>query len=296
MREIMIDFNLSEPLPDGTEAGYIGENNATKLVVRPSREMLNSGCIFFVAVFLSKGEIIRSEQFEPNGMIEIMLGANLTRDHYLSMQLEGYSQENMLVFKSPMISKIHFMPSICGEASESDANDYLLGTQVELNTNARHTHRNAEVLNDITQSNGILAYNGKPICNCKAIKELLLEQHEDYIDVFFSSNPFNKMIFVLYGDYEDLKSYESINVKSVKLNIEKKVYPTWLDLKDMIIYDKNNMYTVYYHTPFYDNELGALVLCTVGFENAANMIMDDIKACLLCGIKILYTEGSPEQI
>lgn len=296
MREITIDFNLSEPLPDDTQAGYIGENNATKLIVRPSEEMLNSGCVFLVAVFLSKGEIIRSEQFEPTEMLEIMLGANLTRDHYLSMQLEGYSEENMLVFKSPMISKIQFMPSISGKATESNADDYLFGTQVELNTNARHTHQNAEILNGITQSNGAIAYNGKPICDCEVIKEKILWIKDEYIEPWFDSEKCIKMSLILYGEYKNLKSYENMNVKSIKLNISKDTYPTWLDLKDIIIYDRNSPYTIFYHTPYYDNDLGGVVICTMVFEFSGNTIVRELNAYRLNGIRIVYTENTPEQI
>lgn len=290
MRELTVDFNSENPLAEGAEAGYIGENNATKLIVKPSAEMLQSGSSFLVVVFLSKGDVYRSEHFVPADELEIMLGAHLTRDHYLSLQLEGYSEEDLLVCKSPMISKIHFMPSISGSESEIDADDFLLGTQVTLNTNARHSHANSDVLNGMGESGGQLTYNGIPVCDGGIERTVVLSVESGEVDSLLSTSNNNIMSIISYKSAEDFAVPMDAEIKSVELNIEKDDCPEWVDLRDMFVYDEENPYILGCHKPFLDESSGLIAVCKVFFLGQINKFAKYISAFWLKNVRITYIE------
>lgn len=291
MRELTVDFNSENPLQGGNEAGYIGENNATKLIIKPSAEMLGSGSSFFVVAFLSKGDIFRTEQFEPAEEIEVMLGAHLTRDHYLSMQLEGYSEEDLLVCKSPMISKIHFMPSISGNESEIDADDFLIGAQVALNSNARHSHENAEVIDTLSENDGKLLYNGKKVCRCSELKSVVLSVEKGEVDSVLTTTSRNLMELISYQDAESFAVPQNAEIESIELNIDEKSCPEWIDLRDMIMLDPESTYILNYRKTFYDEESGITTFCRVVFLDLYNKFANFISAFLLKNVRINYYEN-----
>lgn len=289
MRELLIDFNNENPLSGGAEAGYIGENNATKLVIRPDAELLGSGSSFFVAVFLSKGEIYRSEQFEPAEEIEIMLGAHLTQDHYLSVQLEGYSETDTLIYKSPMASKIHFMPSIEGKECDDDISSYQRKAQIELNTKSRHSHENADIINALGDSNGTLTYNGEPVGMSKKKESIIFSVENGEIGCSFSHPSSNGFSLINYGTLESFAIPQNAEIISVELQIADPIYPEWLDLKDMIFYDLDNPYILNFRSPFYKDYM--VFLGTVYFTNNMNSIERDLEAYKLQKVRVTYTQA-----
>lgn len=290
MRELTVDFNSENPLSEGNEAGYIGENNATKLIIKPTAEMLGGGSSFFVVAFLSKGEVYRTEQFEPAEEFEVMLGAHLTQDHYLSMQLEGYSEDDMLVCKSPMVSKIHFMPSISGSESEVDTADFMLRTQIALNTNARHSHENSEIIDRIDENGGRLTYNGESVCKCRSRKSVVLSVENGEIDSVMTTTTKHIMELISYQDSESFAVPQNAEIESIELNIEKDDCPEWLDIRDMIIYDSDNLYFLNYHKPFYHEEDGITTVCKIVFLDLPNKFANYLSSFSLRKVRITYLE------
>lgn len=151
-------------LPDGEYIGRMGEHNATRLIITPPAEMAECDAIVnYVAAFVTEGKIIRSNIYPKAEQIEIPLCAQLTQDHSLGVQLEGYDDKGGLVVKSAVISELKLLPSAGGDEEEFDGESGGLVSQINLNTLARHEHSNADVLGSIGENNGILTYNGESI-------------------------------------------------------------------------------------------------------------------------------------
>lgn len=290
MRELTIDYNLENPLSGGCEAGYIGENNATKLIIRPSAELLSSGCSFFVAVFLSKGVIFRSEHFKPAETLEIMLGSHLTQNHYLSVQLEGYSEENMLLCKSPMVSKIQFLPSISGVDDEIDIDDYLLKMHVELNRENRHCHGNSNVIKHLGEDEGYLLYKGERVCSHNAEKSVVLSVIDGEIDAMTTTGGFNTLNIFSYSDIGDFVVPSDAEIKSVELCIEHESCPEWIDMRDMFSYDTAHPYVLDCRKVNVDPQLNLTIVCRAFFFGGTNIICSHISNMLLKKVRITYSE------
>ena len=151
-------------LPDGDYIGRMGEHNATRLIITPPAEMAECDAIVnYVAAFVTEGKIIRSNIYPKSEQIEIPLCAQLTQDHSLGVQLEGYDDKGGLVVKSAVIGELKLLPSAGGDEEEFDSESSGLVSQINLNTLARHEHSNADVLGGIGENNGILTYNGESI-------------------------------------------------------------------------------------------------------------------------------------
>lgn len=290
MRELTVDFNSENPLSGGCDAGYIGENNATKLILKPSAELLASPCSFFVAVFLTKGEVFRSEHFEPAEELEIMLGSHLTRDHYLKVQLEGYSEENMLVCKSPMVSEIRFMPSVSGCESEIDPENYLLKTQIVLNSENRHAHENSGVLDSLSETNGVLSFNGKNVCGHETEKTVVLSVENGDVDALKTVNGVTALNIITYSDFDSFVIPADAEIKSVELNLSHEDLPEWIDMRDMFIYDSENPYIFCCRKLFTDSETNFVTLCKTFFINNPNSISNLISNMLLKNVRVTYVE------
>ncbi|MBQ3007462.1 MAG: hypothetical protein IJD78_07875 [Clostridia bacterium] len=294
MRELIVDFNLENPLSGGCDAGYIGENNATKLILKPSSEHLGSGAAFFVAVFMSKGEIFRSEHFAPSEAFEILLGSHLTRDHYLKVQLEGYAEEDMLVCKSPMISEIRLLPSIEGCECEIDVCDYLLRTQIELNSEFRHAHKNAEDLSLLRGKGGKLLFSGKSVCVRPEEKTVELSVDNGEVDAMINIDGATSLNIFTYSAIDDFVIPADAEIKSVELNINHEDMPEWLDMRDMFIYDHENPYVYFCRKMFVDKSTDLTTFCKAYFTKNSNSVSSMISQMLLRKVRITYAEPPAE--
>ena len=294
MRELTVDFSLENPLSGGCCAGYIGENNATKLILKPSAEHLGSGAVFFVAVFMSKDKVFRSEHFEPAEAFEIMLGSHLTRDHCLRVQLEGYAEKNMLVCKSPTVSGIRLLPSITGSECAVDKGDYLLRTQIELNSEFRHAHENFPTLSLLSEKSKKLSYNGKTVCSLADEKTVVLSVDNGEVDAMLNTDGAFSLNVFTYSEINGFIIPENAEIKSVELNIEHPDLPEWFDMGDMFIYDHEKPYIYFCRRMFVDRSTGLTTFCKAYFTNTANRISDMISQMLLKRIRITYTEPPAE--
>lgn len=291
MRELYIDLSAENPLSKGSEAGHIGENNATTLVIHPGSKILNTGCSSFAVVFLCKGEIYRTELFKPASEFRVKLGAHLTQDHYLSLQLEGYSENKTMLFKSPMVTKIHFLPSIEGAESEIDPEDYKTHTQIALNTQSRHSHSNSAVLNRLNVENGELVYNNSPVCKFPKIKTAILSADSGEIDAQISATGLLRMDLVSYLDIDSLPLPANAEIISIELQIDSDEFPEWLDLREMSSYDPTCPYILSFFKPTNDTETMTTVLARIFFFENYNKIVTAISAFLLKKARVTYIEN-----
>jgi len=166
-------------LPDGEYIGRMGEHNATRLIITPPAEMAECDKILnYVAAFVTEGKIIRSDFYPKSEQIEVPLCAQLTQDHSLGVQLEGYDDKGGLVVKSAVISELKLLPSAGGDETDFDCENGGMVSQINLNTLARHEHSNADVLGGIGENNGILTYNGEPVTAYKT-KTVVLDAMDD---------------------------------------------------------------------------------------------------------------------
>ncbi len=289
MRELTVDFSLENPLSGGAEAGYIGEHNATTMVVKPGEEILATGCASYAVVFLTKGEVFRSDYFEPADEFRIDLGAHLTRDHYLSLQIEGYSEEKDMIYKSPMVTKIHFMPSINGEETEFDETEYKLYTQVLNNTKSRHQHPNYEVIDGLSDLNGKLLYKGEPIEGLTKTKTVELSYNNGEVDFNIDTSGGFRMDI---GTYIENIVPNNSEIRKIEFQIDSEDCPEWLDLREMAFYDLQKPYIIRMHRPFYNNEMGMTIFCRVYFISGYNKFVNYINAFLLNKVRITYAENA----
>ena len=85
MKTIRIDFTKYNPLPDGYILGSIGEHNATKLLITPTKSMLeNENVDCYYIAFETGGKLIHSKRIEKADVLEVLVWKQLTEDKNLS--------------------------------------------------------------------------------------------------------------------------------------------------------------------------------------------------------------------
>lgn len=233
MRTLRIDFTAENMLPDGDYIGRIGEHNATDLIITPPAEMAEcEEIINYVAAFVTEGKIIRSDFYPKAEQITVSLCSQLTQDHTLGVQLEGYDGTGGLVVKSAIISELRLLPSAGGDETDFDGENGGIVSQINLNTLARHEHTNKNVLDGISEESGILTYNGEPVTAQKK-KTLELDVLNCEAMVEFSSNA---IIFsVMNEDPASPLIPEGSDIISVEFSTT--VEDGWTDIKSIMKYD-----------------------------------------------------------
>ena len=229
MRTLRIDFTAENMLPDGDSIGRIGEHNATSLIITPPAEMAEcEDIINYVAAFVTEGKIIRSDFYPKAEQITIPLCSQLTQDHTLGIQLEGYDGAGGLVVKSAIISELKLLPSAGGDETDFNGEDSGIISQINLNTLSRHSHSNGDVLGGIGEKGGILTYNGEPVTAQKTkTVEVDAKTDEVYID--------NTGTGFLFSIGENGPIPENVDI----IKIECYVIPEdeWVDIKAIMKYD-----------------------------------------------------------
>lgn len=166
IRQITIDYTA--PLPEAPiMAGYMGEHNATELLIVPPAELTGGEVKSYTAAFETGGKIYRSrsfEPFEPGEAIKIPLWQQLTAERLLCVQLEARGADGELIAKAPAVHGLTLLPSPRGAAAETDTDSADLVSEVAANTAARHKHGNKPVLDKLSEDDkGRLTYGGKAI-------------------------------------------------------------------------------------------------------------------------------------
>ena len=295
MRKLKIDFTAQNPLPDGCEIGRMGEHNATTLVITPTSEMNDCAEIAaYVAAFVSEGKIIRSEPFPKAESISIPLCRQLTGDHTLGIQLEGYDTEEKLVIKSPLITELRLLPSANGDESEFDCGQSGFVSQVAANSAARHSHENAAILNKLGESDGTLTFNGESVMNTKTkTQEFDVGSYE--MSVYFNAPTSRMLSFIVENSSFEIPPIpEGTEIIKIEINSDfREDFPEWVDLKDMIIYDPTMSYTLHNHRAF---ELEGYGLCVavVNFITEPNVFFNAAVSDSIKKVRVTFADAAGE--
>ena len=156
MRQIAIDFK-SSPI----EAGYLGEHNATEIIVAKPTDL--SGSQFSVA-FQTNGEVIHSKYFSADEEIRVSLWQQLTQDNVLGVQLESYDENGAYIGKSATV-RLLLKNSVHGTDVVADADNPDVYSEIAQNSSFRETlEDNLNTLDKLTTSEtGKLLFDGKLI-------------------------------------------------------------------------------------------------------------------------------------
>lgn len=162
IRRITIDFTAQQPI-NCRMCGYIGEHNATELLIIPPVEMAeNAAVTVYAAVFTTNGKRIPSRTYLKNEELSIALWQQLTQNPVLNVQLEAYDGDGELVAKSPMVY-LALLPAARGAETETDYGSNGIAAEIAENTKSRHSHDNKAVLDKLGSDGNSLTYDGQPI-------------------------------------------------------------------------------------------------------------------------------------
>lgn len=162
IRRITINFTAQQPV-NYRMCGYIGEHNATELLIIPPAEMAeNAAVTAYVAVFTTGGKRIVSRTYGNSEEICVPIWQQLTQNPVLNVQLEAYDGDGELVAKSPMVY-LALLPAARGAETETDYGSDGIAAEIAENTKSRHSHDNKAVLDKLGSDGDSLTYDGQPI-------------------------------------------------------------------------------------------------------------------------------------
>ena len=163
IRRITIDFTAQQSI-NCRMCGYIGEHNATELLIVPPAELTGDEVKSYTAAFETGGKVYHSRTFEPGEAIKIPLWQQLTAERLLCVQLEARGADGELIAKAPAVYGLTLLPSPQGAAAEAETGSADLVSEVAANTAARHKHSNKAVLDKLAEDDKRrLTYGGKAI-------------------------------------------------------------------------------------------------------------------------------------
>lgn len=165
MNRVQIDFSRNQPVFSDTVVGYIGEHNATELIIIPPAAFVENEVITSYAIaFVTGGKVVRSEPLEKAETLSVKLWRQLTMFPILGVQLEAYDNNGEFIGKSRYINGLRLLPSADGNDIPTDKDNSDIVSQVIRNSKERHAHQNRETLDKLsTSKNGNLLFEGKEI-------------------------------------------------------------------------------------------------------------------------------------
>lgn len=154
-RTITVDYAR----PRGYDVGYRAENNFTLLAL-PIPAELEGADSYRVYFESTVGEYLQTELLTPaDGYVTVKITSDIVPE-------PGNMAAQLVAFADGEI--VGYAPMITGSAKVSipDGTERLshsLAAEIALNTAARHTHENKGTLDKLSDSNGILTYDGKAL-------------------------------------------------------------------------------------------------------------------------------------
>lgn len=288
MENFRIDFTMSNPFPDGKKIGECGEKNAAQLIITPpenlaSREEIRS----YVVAFSTGRGPVRFGPVPKAETITVPVGNALTVGSALSVQVEGYDSDGEFIIKSPVLSGILISSSIAdGDCSDGEDKNVIPG----------HSHENLEILDSLSDKNGVLLYNGKEISvtDNQEIKEVILDSSSFII---LTGEPFfGNMNFVVLND-ENGNPYvpEGAKILSVEFKSFSHEHDEWFNIKDMIKTENHIPYTIGQFDAFYSENYSGTIITTVTFlsENT-NSYYYAAENFLIDSLRVRYTDAGGE--
>lgn len=154
-RTITVDYAR----PRGYDVGYRAENNFTELSLPVPAELegADSYRVYFESTV---GEYLQTELLTPtDGYVTVKITSDIVPEPgNMAAQLAAF-RAGEIVGRAPMITG-------SAKVSIPDGTERLshsLAAEIALNTAARHTHENKGTLDKLSDSNGILTYDGKAL-------------------------------------------------------------------------------------------------------------------------------------
>lgn len=154
-RTITVDYAR----PRGYDVGYRAENNFTLLAL-PVPEELEGADSYRVYFESTVGERLQTELLTPvDGYVTVKITSDIVPEPgNMAAQLAAFADGET----------VGYAPMITGTAKVSipDGTERLshsLAAEIALNTAARHSHDNKGTLDKLSDSNGILTYDGKAL-------------------------------------------------------------------------------------------------------------------------------------
>ncbi len=295
MRTVRINLNAENPLPDGDIIGRIGEHNATDLIITPPAEMAEcKEIISYVAAFVTEGKIVRSELYPKTDKITIPLCSQLTQDHFLGFQLEGYDAHGSLIVKSDIVSELHLLPSANGDETDFDDENGGLVSQINLNSLSRHEHSNSDVLDKISEKDGVLIFNGMPAVSGRSstkTKTVVLDLTAG--EVMAEANGSVLLIYQYNFIPETPPLSEGIKIIKIEYNLISQAEDEWTDIRDMLKFNPYSPYLIQMHKTFIFSELTFLAVINF-FDNFDNEFLFAASNYMVSKIRVTYIDESGE--
>lgn len=113
--EYRIDFNQPNPILDDRYIGHLGEHNATTLKIYPPTRMLSDSRIdYYQIAFKSGNKKISSPRYphSSSDSISFTMSRDYTNNASISLQLEAYNMNDVLVDKSDIVTGLKLKNSV----------------------------------------------------------------------------------------------------------------------------------------------------------------------------------------
>ena len=163
MRQITVDFDKMSisGLIDNKCAGYLGEHNATELVIVKPADLIG---VQYSVAFMTNGEVVHSKFFSENEDVIVPMWQQVTQDSTLYVQLEAYDENGGYLGKSG-VAKLNLGNSVHGVDVIADSDNPDVYSEIALNSWFRETlEDNVDTLNELTtREDGKLLFKGKLI-------------------------------------------------------------------------------------------------------------------------------------
>lgn len=283
MRNYRIDFNLTDPFPDGRVIGRIGEKNAASLVITPPAEMAeNENITNYVAVFATARGTVETDPYPKSEQFTVAVTEQLSVGYSMAVQLEGRDDGNNLIVKTPLVHGLTFEASAvrcgCRIADGSPQNSAI----------PSHYHRNLAVLNKLGEKEDSLTFNGKAI-GAQSIKTVELRYTDGGFDAMIDSCDTNSFSFFAYNNIPENAVVLSIEFKA----LENRVESDWIDLRDMYLHDMTSPYLLLGYRALAIEGFTGLCISTVHFwDRTPNKFYDYVSASLLTALRVTYIDES----
>lgn len=293
IRVYKIDFTSKENIlpTDGSILGYQGENNATTLSIIPPEEMTACEDIvaYKVAFELNNCRHTRSETIAKTSPVEVLLSSLITSSKEISVQLEGYGADGNLVVKSPKVTKLTFDDSVGGVSVDKESEN-AAAAEIAANTVARHTHENADILNELAENeSGNLTYKGEKIGG----GERATETAEFLFDYSYEANmdisSFTNNALVIKAIKDESKDYANKEIAKIEFSFDSG--ESWIDVRDFIQSKVFAPYVININRSFeyYDGEYDTVCFGVLGFYgNTDNYYIQQIELGNQHGFRVTY--------
>lgn len=275
MRQIYIDLTTEKIRPPSF-IGYIGEHNATELLITIPQELVDTAD-YQVVVFESGPILIRSRNIDEDktkscyrigNVIHYMLGKELTKQATLGLQIEAYAINEFgdaaFVGKTAFLSKLSFKLSPQGSQTVSAE----LFQDIQKAVDKSHGHFNAATISKLGTKDGKLTYDGEYISyDLSSIKRY------DYFSALPASAENGTLAFVDNDEYTKavpdaaMKCDTEYSSFRVRENFEDNLLNL---LEDVVVSD----------------ELNGVPIRECGFE-----INDSDTSNGICSIELMYVEN-----